>query len=574
MQLSVKPYHKNLYPRGGILVRGARVTDWLREIETMGVSLSETDVYPVAGTVANTIWGCLLVQKTDQPVDPGSNVYCQCVRGKLFIPEHSRLYPELSAAELDKALKDRPNLFHPETGWIELPEPLEWSDLLVLPAGTNRTVITPEETVFIPSRAYTFYKQSLPIEEVLEGLDQELFPDRKPNTAPLSRWEKMKLKLLRLLFGKPQPPEAPEPTNWFRRLLSRWRTKLRSRWLDKLQASLDDLEERNNREVDKLLDLFRKNPREALKYAIPIDNDGISRGTGSGSYMLSRMWENLSVLGNLMGNAGGRGSASGSASVRLGKSQVDRLNQEYRNTAQHLIKNKEYQQAAFVYLRLLKDYYSGADALEKGGLYAEAASIYLKYANNKIRAAECYEKGKLPLEAIELYKELQRDEKVGDLYLSIGKRKEARPWFEKVIDQYTRNQQYVKAAVLYRDKLAQPTEAQALLLQGWKDDKDAVNCLSFYFSAIDESQQLQREIQTLYVQETDGNNREKYLQVLKHQFGRYKEIQDTIRDIAYEIVAQKIADDPFITSELQAFNNKDKRLAKDILLHRQSVKRT
>ncbi|MBS1665123.1 MAG: hypothetical protein JST68_29020 [Bacteroidetes bacterium] len=570
MQLAVHPYHKNSYPRRGILVRGAHVADWLLQVQAMELSLEELTAYPVPGTTANSIWGCLLVLHEERNVRIGKNDYCQCVRERLYLPENSRLYPELSAAELDRLLKDRPHLFHPETGWVELPEPVGWAKLLQLPAESERQIITPEATVFIPSRAHNFYRQSLPFEEVLEGLDIELLPGRKSNTRPLSFWEKVKLRLLRLLFGKPLPPGAAGKNHWWTRLLSRLRLKLRSKWMDKMQASLDELEERNNREVDKLLELFRKNPMEALKYAIPIDSEGVSRGSGPGSYVLTQLWGNLSAsMSNWFGGGSG-GSVSGSSgSVRLGKNYVDRLNQEYRNTAQNLMKNKEYQQAAFVYLRLLKDYYSGADALEKAGLYSEAASVYLKYANNKLRAAECYERGGLPLEAIGLYKELQRDEKVGDLYLSIGKKKEARLHYEKVIGQYADNHQYIKAAMIYRDKLDELEPAQALLLQGWQKDRDAVNCLNYYLATQAGPQPLEREIKRLYAQETDERNRDKYLQVLKYQVDRYEEIQDTLRDIAYEIVAGRIGTDPFIASELQAFNKKDKRLLKDILLYRQ-----
>ena len=140
MQLIVKPYHKNSYPRGGILVSGSHVSGWLQQIQRMDLSLEELDVYPVAGMVANTIWGCLLVPQRDGiwPADIGNNVYCQCIQEKLFLPENSRLYPQLSGKELDKVLKDKPHLFHPETGWVELPEPLRWKDQLIHPDMADR----------------------------------------------------------------------------------------------------------------------------------------------------------------------------------------------------------------------------------------------------------------------------------------------------------------------------------------------------------------------------------------------------------------------------------------------------
>jgi len=531
MQLTVKPYHKNLYPRGGILVSGSSVAGWLQQIQQMGLSLEGLDVYPVAGMTANTIRGCLLVPRRDGswPADIGINIYCQCIQEKLFLPENSRLYPQLSGKELEKILKDKPHLFHPETGWIELPEPIRWKNLLIHPDLTDRAIIAPEETPFIPSRVFAFYKQSLPYEEVLENMESEMSPGKLRNARRLSLWEKIKLRLLRLLPGK--------------------------------HRQLEELEERNNREVDKLLELFKKNPEEALKYAIPIDNEGVSRGSdGSVAYRMAEWW----------GNDDWSGSARGS--IRLGRNHLNLLNQEYRDAALRLMQNKEYRQAAFVYLRLLKDYHSGADALEKGGFYAEAASVYLKYLNDKEKAAICYEKGQMPLEAIQLYKDLGRNEKVGDIHLSIGQRKEARPWFEKVVENYLDRFDYLRASMIQRQKLGEPDLAQAMLLKGWRADKDAVNCLDLYFSGINDPGQLEMAIKKMYAAETNEKNEEKYLQVLKKQFELHVGLQDTMRDIAYEIVADRIGENPFIASELQAFNKKDKKLLKDILLYRQRVK--
>jgi len=536
MQLTVQPYHKNIYPRGGILIRGQVLSGWLRQVQGMGISLEEASVYPIPGVTANSVWGCLLVPGGDElvwPEDPGSNVYCQCIGGGLFIPEGSLLYPQLSIPELDRLLKDQLHFYHPETGWVQLPEPVQWRDVLVPPEKGERNIVTPAESLYVPSRATAFYKQSLAPEEALEGLVAE-FSQASANNRPLSFREKVRLWLLRLLLGRARAG------------------KMQSKWMDRLQADLDALEERNNREVDKLLKLFKKDPIEALKYAIPIDNDGVSRGGRPAAFVLSRLWANFSFLGNLLeGIGGGRGSAT-PGSVRLGHNHLDLLNQEYRSTAHTLLQNKEYRQAAFVYLRLLKDYSAGAEALEKGGYHSEAASIYLKYLDNKVRAAECYEKGQLYLEAIELYKELERYEKVGDVYLVIDKKKEARPWFEKVVDQHLNHQDYIRAAACRRDKLEEQEEAQSLLLQGWRNDREAVNCLNLYFAAIEDPRQLDREIRKLYADEAGIKNKEKYLQVMKQQIGR-PGVEQTVRDIAYEIVADRIVEDPFISSELQAF---------------------
>lgn len=540
------------------MIRGEQLSGWLRQMQAMGISLEEAVLYPVPGETANSVWGCLVALQGGEaawPKDPGSNVYCQCIEGRLFLPGNSRLYPQLSVSEFDRLFKDRLHFYHPETGWVQLPEPIQWKEVLVQPAAGLRRVTMPAESVFIPSRATAFYKQSLSPEEALKDLALE-FSRASAKNRPLSLREKFRLWLLRLLLGRVRETSD----------------KVRSKWMERLQADLDKLEERNNREVDKLLKLFKKDPIEALKYAIPIDNDGASRGGNAAAFVLSRLWANFSVLGNLLeGMDGGRGDASG-PSARLGHNQVNLLNQEYRNTALMLMQNREYRQAAFVYLRLLKDYHAGADALEKGGYHSEAASIYIKYLDNKVRAAECYEKGQLYGEAIELYKELERDEKVGDLYLAIGKRKEARPWFEKVVAQHLDHQDYFRASLCCRNKLGEPEKAQALLLEGWCKDRDAINCLNAYFAEIQDDRVLERTIDMVYAEETNDKNGEKFLQVLKQQVDR-PGVEQMVRDIAYEIIADRIKADPFISGELQAFNKKDKRLIKDILLYRQQQRK-
>ena len=559
------------------MIRGQQLFGWLRQVQEMGISLEKFALYPIPGAVANSIWGCLLaplVPLGGEPVwpdDPGSNVYCQCIQGRLFIPDNSRLYPQLSTTEIDRLLKDQLHFYHPETGWVLLPDPVQWRDVLVRPVAGPGHITTPAESVFVPSRATAFYKQSLSPEEALEDLALE-FSRASANNRPLSFGEKIRLWLLRLLLGRVRDPSDNRKPGWLSRWLSKLAAPMRSKWMERLQANLDELEERNNREVDKLLKLFKKDPMEALKYAIPIDNDGVSRGGNAAAFVLSRLWSNFSVLGNLLdGIGGGRGGAS-SASARLGNNQINLLNQEYRNTALTLMQNKEYRQAAFVYLRLLKDYHAGADALEKGGFYSEAASIYIKYLDNKIRAAECYEKGQLYGEAIELYKELDRYEKVGDLYLAIGKKKESLPWFTRVVAQHIDNQDYMRASLCLRNKLGDPEKAQDLLLEGWRKDRDAISCLNLYFAEIRDDRQLDRTINMVYAEETNEKNEEKFLQVLKQQVER-PGVEQMVRDIAYEIVADRIVADPFISGELQAFNKKDKRLIKDILLYRQKQRK-
>ena len=130
------------------------------------------------------------------------------------------------------------------------------------------------------------------------------------------------------------------------------------------------------------MDLMKNNPEEALKYAIPLDNDNTSRGGDIGEMGWGRRWGNFSLFGN-----SGIGSGSGGGSLDVGD-HFQQLERQYYDTARQLIGEKKYKKAAFIYMKLLRNYHLAASTMEQGKHYEEAATIYLKYNNNKEKAAE------------------------------------------------------------------------------------------------------------------------------------------------------------------------------------------
>lgn len=225
-----------------------------------------------------------------------------------------------------------------------------------------------------------------------------------------------------------------------------------------------------------------------------------------------------------------------------------------------------------MYLKLLKNYNSAAHALESGKYYQEAATIYVKHAGNKMKAAECYEHGKMTDAAIALYKELNENEKVGDLYVSLNKRNDANMYYEKVIDDYKLRNQYIKASLIYKNKIKNVSGAQSLLLDGWRSNKDASNCLNNYFANIADVKTLKNEIHTIYHNDVTPQNSELFLTVLQHEYKKGKELAEPVREIAYEIVAKNVAANPFIVSQLREFNKKDNQLLKDTMKYKQQSK--
>ncbi|MDR6406090.1 MULTISPECIES: lipopolysaccharide assembly protein LapB [Chryseobacterium] len=261
-------------------------------------------------------------------------------------------------------------------------------------------------------------------------------------------------------------------------------------------------------------------------------------------------------------NSGGRHGAGG-GSFYVENSLFDRIRSKYEELAQKYIDEKDYKKAARVYMNLLRDNYRGAKTLEEGSFYNEAAVIYLKKLKNKSEAANCYEKAKQYRKAIDLYKELEQKEKVGDLYREINDAKNANTYYQMVVDDYVSNNQMGKGSLIYRKKMELPEEAQKILLKGWEENKDAFNCLNNYFANIFEVKKLDQEILELY-QKTPEEKKLTYLEAMKYEFKKDEKLQSTIRNIAYEIIAEKVATHSEIVNELKHFNPNDEVILKDI----------
>jgi tetratricopeptide (TPR) repeat protein len=257
----------------------------------------------------------------------------------------------------------------------------------------------------------------------------------------------------------------------------------------------------------------------------------------------------------------------GGENFYLENSLFDRIRNKYEELAEKYIAEKDYTRAAKVYMNLLNDNYRGAKTLEDGGLYNEAAVIYLKKLKNRSEAASCFEKAKQYQRSIELYKELEQKEKVGDLYMQINDTKNANYYYQMVVDDYVNNDQMVKASLIYRKKMDVPEEAQKILLQGWEENKDAFNCLNNYFVNINTIEDLNHTIQNLY-KKTPSDKKLIYLEAMKHEFKKDSKLQETTRNIAYEIIAENIENHSSIINELKHFNPKDEVILKDISRYR------
>jgi tetratricopeptide (TPR) repeat protein len=581
MELRISPHHKNSFPIEGLLIKHASVEHWLIEIQRMNLALEHIQIYPIPSVTANSIWGCLVLYSGKLDVHIlGKNELCQRVSSNFFIPEKTTFYPALAEKEIEAKFVSAKHLFHPDFGMVELAEDFDITSCIELPQQNHVNVTIPEQRVFIPGSIHAFQVKSLSEEEVLKNLEENIFPKKKSlKEEPLTVFEKVKLGLYKLLFSKGDiiPMNTVNTvsenqkveklsTGLFSKLESWMQSISNNRWTKKLHQDFEDLEKRNQKQIDKLMDLFKNNPEEALKYAIPLDGEGTARGGDQSSFDLTKRWLNFSWM-----QQNARNSPNSGGSIDLGDHYYE-LQRQYYKAAEDMLNKKDYQKAAFIYLKLLKSYTSAAQALESGKYYQEAATIYVKHANNKLKAAECYENGKMIDEAIHLYKELNENEKVGDLYVTINKHKDAKLYYEKVVEDFKLRNQYVKASLVYRNKIKNAAEAQSLLLDGWRSNRDASNCLNNYFSNITDIKTLKNEIHRVYNSDVTEQNSETFLTVIQHEYKKGNELEEPTRELAYEIVAKNIKANPSIVSLLRGFNKDDKQLLKDTMRYKQQNK--
>lgn len=579
MELKIIPNTKNQFPIGGVLIKNTSPTAWVIEIQRMGFSLAEIEIFPIPDTTANSIWGCFVIctQKIDH-IQIGKNEICLSISEHIYIAEKSILQPNLTKFDIEKLFSTSKYIFHPAFGLVDLGKPINLAEIVQLPEQKSVFVRKPLSAFFAPSEIRSFQINPVSPEEVLQNMEDHIFPQKEPIVeAPLSLFEKGKLAFYKLLLDKEKANgngiasyrNIQESEGFFAKFV----TKLQqffdkdNKFGEKMMKDLADLERRNQKQVDKLMELFKTNPDEALKYAIPLDSGGSGRGGSTEELKFSKNWESLSWLGGKLGstNKGGGGVMPNDAFMTL--------HQQYTATARELIQKGDYQKAAFVYMKLLKNPFLAAQSLEEGKYFQEAATIYLKHAQNKPKAADCYEKGNMHHNAIELHKEMNNNEKVGDLYLKIGKRKDAHVYFEKVVDDYKTNFQYLKASLIYKNKMKNPEGGQSILLEGWRNHQDTLNCINNYFNNIEDLKILKKEINEIYHNEVNNKNRGIFLQAIRFEYQKNNELSEDLKEIAYELIAEEAKINPTVVLELRTFNKKDSKLLKDAMRYKITSKK-
>ncbi|MDF1695568.1 MAG: hypothetical protein P1U56_07035 [Saprospiraceae bacterium] len=583
MQIRLRPHNKNIFPLSAFLIKGENPKMWVKDIMQTGWDLSTVDVHPIGGRTANSVWGCIVISGREIDRNEVEKFeLCQKVNDVLYIPEMSRVVPAIDVQESMKIFNNEVHLFHPECGLVPLGSPIEWSDLLLESELKNVDVKSPSPSIFISEQIIGFHIQPVPKEDILKDLESPVVPE-KMKEEPLSVTEKAKLKMYKALLAKENGTGnkgggtagggfsgafggggglsgglggflggfagalAGGIGNMFSGL---------DGLTDSMRKDMEELERRNKSQIDKLMDMLNDNPEEALKYAIPLDEKGTSRGGDLGEFNMTRMWDNFSLFGQ------STSSGLNGPGVNLADYYI-KLRKQYRETAEKMVNEKKYEKAAFIYMKLLQDYRKAAETLEQGKLYQEAAAIYLKYVKDKVKAAECYEKGLFYKEAIELYKEEKKYEKAGDLLMKIKDRKGAFEQYTLLAKDYESKYQYVKASLVYRNKMDDRLSGQKTLLRGWEEQRDGFNCLNNYFNNIPDEGEALRAMQEVRQNGLKKSNCRLFLKVIGIEFVKRQEINKQIKEMGYELISKWSIGNPDIVHSLKLFD-KDPEIVTDV----------
>jgi hypothetical protein len=227
MELRIKPFPKNNYPKKGLLIRGSSPVIWLQEMETLGIDLSEVNSFAVPADTPNVLYGCFIIFNDNIPQEIGRNAYFQKVDDRLFIPENTTFYPRIIPEDWAQ-LDCRFLIMHPEFGLVKLSEEIDWFSLIQQPGTINEIIRKPLNGVSIPQKIES-YTVEIEDEKVMEALQ-------------------------------------PKPTE--------------EEWMNSLPFDLKKVMAGNKKEIEKYLKYIEKYPERAVELGVSLDVMGTSRGDG------------------------------------------------------------------------------------------------------------------------------------------------------------------------------------------------------------------------------------------------------------------------------------------------------
>lgn len=562
MNLELKSVANSKYPRCGFFVEGADLNLWISELDKLNLDIEKIELHPLPSYEVNSIWGCLvLVDDNLVPLEIDRWTGAHHISNKLIIPEKTDLTIVLTSFDMVQLFAKDRYVFHMDFGFYKLEQALSFSDYIKVEELKEVDTTQPVSFERLSHEIHAFRVVATPEEDLQSDIDEKPIRESLKKDL-LSLGERVRLKLYKSLLNTSKDPNGNHlidtPTGEALSKLANILGLNGSGIRDNIIRDFEDLLERNKKEVDKLMDLLENNPEDALKYAIPLDEHGYSRGKSTTDFTMQNQGSDFSLFKNL------RRSGSGGVSVDLGD-EFFRLQEQYKRTAKALKDKGNYEKAAFVYLKLLKDYNSAAVTLLEGGYFEKAAYIYMKYVKNELKAAAAYEEGKIYDKAIELYEKNGKLEKVGDLYMLQGDHVKSKEIYRKLVDEFIGKAEYINASLLSRNKLHDHSKAQDILLDGWKKRSNEYSCLSYYFKNIVETEEAWHQLNYIKDHWVDTRNDVNFLKVVKSEYKNRVANKGKIRELGYILISDLLERDVISSTELVDFNKDDKRLSADTM---------
>lgn len=237
MELRIKPFPKNSYPKKGLLIKSSSPLTWLHEMEILGIDLNEVQTFPIPSNEPNVLYGCFLIFQHLAPREIGRNSYFQCIDDKFFIPENTTFYPKINPEDWQN-IDAEFLIMHPEFGLVKLNEEIDWISIIQNPKQSEDKIRKPSNGVKIPQKIES-YTVEMDDEKILEALQK---------------------------------------------------TQTEEEWMKSLPFDLKKVMAGNKKEIEKYLKYIEKYPDRAVELGVPLDVMGTSRGDGFGIFKFKNSW--------------------------------------------------------------------------------------------------------------------------------------------------------------------------------------------------------------------------------------------------------------------------------------------
>ncbi len=352
-----------------------------------------------------------------------------------WIPERARLDP----LPLESELADWPAfdwyIWTHDSGWIGFHERdlLRASDLYQIPECAADRTWTLAKPIPSPTHLIENVELSIDGEQSSMGILESL-SDKAPledlgageilnDPAWKQAFKNWGSQFIQKTLGKKNKASTNNQPGALESSPRNWKSKL-TNWAQKTQ---DQLEYQRMNELGRLVQLFEKDPREALKYAPSLAR--LNRGRGEPPAPTNKLTRRDPTWNSE------RYQQSGPIDAWDIPNEISwRLRTEYRRSAEQAIREGRFDEAAYIYAELLGDLHSAANVLKQGGRFQEAAYIYETMLNYPELAAGCLQEGGYLTGAAKSFERCSMWERAGDVYRDAGEWESAKRCYQLAVE--------------------------------------------------------------------------------------------------------------------------------------------